>query len=53
MEIKIECGCGTKFGFEVEPVNGRMPMPVNCPACGKEGTARANAILQQILGRAH
>jgi len=26
MEIKIECGCGTRFKFDVEPVNGRMPV---------------------------
>lgn len=45
MEIKIECGCGTKYKFDVEPVNGRMPVLVTCPSCGANGTTDAN---QQI-----
>ena len=28
MLIKIQCGCGTRFSFDVEPVNGRMPVEV-------------------------
>lgn len=47
MEIKIECACGTNYRFEVEPVHGRMPMSVNCPSCGAEGTAQANAFLRK------
>jgi hypothetical protein len=46
MEIKIECSCGTKFKFDVEPVNGRMPMPVACPACGMDATGQANEFLR-------
>ena len=38
MEIKVQCGCGTRFAFDVEPVNGRMPVRVNCPGCGADGT---------------
>jgi len=49
MEIKVQCDCGQKFKFDVEPVNGQMPFRVNCPACGADGTARANVILQQLL----
>ncbi len=47
MEIKIECACGTNYKFEVEAIHGRMPMPVNCPSCGADGTAQANAILRK------
>ena len=46
MEVKIQCACGTKFKFDVEPVNNRMPMPVNCPSCGNDATAQANEILR-------
>src|SRR5882724_10061000 len=46
-EIKIECDCGQRFKFEVEPVHGRMPFPVTCPSCGADGTEKANAILQE------
>ncbi len=46
MEIKIVCGCGTKYKFDAEPIEGRMPWPVRCPGCGVEGTAQANEIIQ-------
>jgi hypothetical protein len=40
--IKIQCDCGQKYAFDVEPVNGRMPSPITCPACGVDGTVSAN-----------
>jgi hypothetical protein len=43
--IKIQCGCGQRYAFDVEPVNGRMTSPVACPACGADGTITANAII--------
>jgi hypothetical protein len=48
-EIKVHCTCGQKFKFDVEPVDGQIPFAVNCPACGADGTAAANAILAQQL----
>ena len=47
MELKVVCDCGQKYKFDVEPVNGRMPMTINCPLCGADGTATANSILAQ------
>jgi hypothetical protein len=49
LEIKVQCDCGQKFKFDVEPVHGRMPFAVNCPLCGLDGTAKANVILQEKL----
>jgi hypothetical protein len=49
MEIKIECFCGQRYKFEVVPEAGRMPVPVNCPTCGAEGTDAANGLIQQAL----
>lgn len=49
MEIKVICDCGAKYKFEVTPAHGRMPFSVTCPACGVDGTAKANEILQQSL----
>jgi hypothetical protein len=47
--IKIQCGCGQKYAFEVEPLRGRMPQRVECPACGADGTSAANqAIAEQL-----
>lgn len=50
MELKILCNCGTKFKFEFEPVNGRVPFMVNCPGCGVDSTETANAQIQETLG---
>lgn len=49
MEIKVICDCGTKFKFDVEPVDGRMPTRINCPNCGTDDTAQANDLIQQQL----
>jgi hypothetical protein len=49
--ITIQCPCGQKFAFDVEPVNGRMPVSVACPACGADGTNAANEQIQlQTVG---
>jgi hypothetical protein len=45
MNIKIQCPCGAKYSFEVEPVEGQMPYAVNCPVCGAEGTEMANELI--------
>lgn len=45
--IKIECGCGQHYAFDVEPVNGRMPHTVACPVCGADGTGAANEVIAQ------
>ncbi len=50
MEIKIQCGCGTKYKFDVEPVNGRMPVAAICPGCGANGTLDANQQIAQKSG---
>ena len=47
--IKIVCHCGQKYAFEVQPVNGRMPVAVNCPVCGRDGTIAANESIRKML----
>jgi hypothetical protein len=47
MELKVICPCGTKYKFDVVPVNGRMPIAVACPVCGADGTEQANELLGQ------
>src|SRR5690349_1514919 len=49
MTIKVQCACGQKFAFDVEPSAGQMPAPVACPACGTDATAQANDIIAQNL----
>jgi hypothetical protein len=48
--IKIICSCGQKYAFDVYPLNGRMPAPVQCPVCGMDGTAVANEAIARTLG---
>ena len=45
--IKIQCGCGQRYAFDIAPVDGQMPAPVGCPVCGTDGTAAANAYIAQ------
>jgi hypothetical protein len=52
MNIKIECGCGTRYSFDVEPRDGRMPRTVQCPACHADGTEAANQIIAQTSSEA-
>jgi len=47
--VKIECGCGQKYSFDVDPVNGRMESTVACPSCGVDGTGAANEIITRHL----
>ena len=47
--VKIICACGQKYAFDVEPVGGKMPVPVFCPACGLEGTSDAEQFIAKIL----
>lgn len=47
--VKIQCGCGQKYSFDVEPVNGRMPSNIACPVCQMDGTTVANQIIAQTL----
>jgi hypothetical protein len=46
MELKVQCDCGQKFKFDVEPVNNEVPFAVNCPVCGADGTGKANGLLR-------
>lgn len=47
--VKIECGCGQKYAFDAEPINGQLSTTVGCPACGTDGTAAANQVIARAL----
>ncbi len=47
--IKVQCGCGQRYAFDVEPVGGRMPFPVACPVCGADGTSAANELISNSV----
>ncbi|MBI3881669.1 MAG: hypothetical protein HY301_16595 [Verrucomicrobia bacterium] len=52
MELKIYCDCGQHYVFDVEPEDGRMPVPSLCPACGADNTKRANNLITNKLTEA-
>ncbi len=45
--LRIQCTCGQRYSFYVEPLNRRMPWAVKCPTCGVDGTNAANELLAQ------
>ena len=47
--VKIYCVCGQKYAFDVQPADSQMPVPVACPACGRDGTEDANRFLVKVL----
>ena len=47
--IKIQCGCGQRYAFEVEAAGDLEPNSIACPVCGMDGTAAANAAVAQSL----
>ena len=47
MTVKVQCGCGTRYSFDVEPTGGVMPFRVNCPSCNADGTLAANQFIAQ------
>jgi hypothetical protein len=47
--VKIYCACGQKYAFDVQPTDTRMPVPVACPVCGRDGTEDANRFLVRVL----
>ncbi len=47
--VKIQCGCGQRYVFDIEPVRGRMPGAVACPVCGSDGTSAANEAIAFTL----
>ncbi len=47
--VKIQCECGQRYAFDVEPVNGRMSSSIACPTCGVDGTVAANEIIARNL----
>ena len=49
MPVKIQCGCGQRYVFDIEPVCGRMPGRIACPVCGLDGTRVANEIIAFTL----
>jgi DNA repair exonuclease SbcCD ATPase subunit len=49
LSIKVFCVCGQKYAFEVQPQAGKMPVPVNCPVCERDGTEEANKIISKTL----
>jgi hypothetical protein len=49
MNLKVECSCGARFSFDVEPRDSRMPSPVQCPICQADATDAANKLIVEQM----
>jgi len=47
--IKIQCGCGQRYAFDIEAADDLLPNTVACPVCGTDGTAAANVAIAHSL----
>jgi hypothetical protein len=47
MNIIVNCGCGSTYNFDEEPVNGHLRFPVACTNCGTDGTSLANEYIRK------
>ena len=48
--IKILCGCGQKYAFDIESAAALLGLAIQCPSCGVDGTAAANQALTAYAG---
>jgi hypothetical protein len=49
VSIKIQCGCGQRYAFDIKTAGDLPPGTVACPVCGADGTDAANAAIAQSL----
>lgn len=50
--MKIQCGCGAKYAFEVTPEQAQQPVTFVCPACGLDSSAYVTQLVRQQFGLA-
>src|ERR1043165_335427 len=48
--MKIQCGCGAKYAFEVTPEQAQRPVTFVCPACGLDSSAYVTQLVRQQFG---
>ena len=48
--MKLQCACGVKYAFEVQPKMLSNPVQFVCPSCGLDSSAFVNQLVQQELG---
>lgn len=50
--MKIQCACGAKYAFDVQPEMLNQPVTFVCPGCGLDSSAFVNSLVRQELGAA-
>jgi len=48
--MKIQCACGAKYAFDVQPEMLNKPVTFVCPGCGLDSSAFVNSLVRQELG---
>src|SRR5512140_2460521 len=49
--MKIQCSCGAKYEFEVQPEMARAPVRFVCPACGLDASEFVDGLVRRELGQ--
>lgn len=50
--IKVQCPCGQKYAFEINPADALIDHSVRCPVCALDGTAAARELMAESSGSA-
>ncbi len=50
--MKIQCACGAKYAFDIQPEMLNKPVQFVCPSCGLDSSAYVNSLVRQELGAA-
>jgi len=50
--MKIQCGCGAKYEFDITPGMAQNPVRFVCPACGADSSALVTRLVREQLGQA-
>jgi hypothetical protein len=50
--MKIQCGCGAKYEFDITPDMAQNPVQFVCPACGADSSALVTNLVRQHLAQA-
>jgi hypothetical protein len=48
--MKIQCACGAKYAFDIQPDMLNQPVRFVCPSCGLDWSAFVNNLVRQELG---
>src|SRR6267154_1286455 len=49
--MKVQCSCGAKYEFELNPAMANNPVKFVCPACGLDASEFVDGLIRRELGQ--